>query len=644
MKYYSILMAFITIFLYEAKAQNPDYLISIKNENLSAPNVLEFDVYIKSIGNTSLEYASFQAGINVSSKFINGGTLTIDTVNGSSEFNVTKQTPVINKPGSSWDATNNRIKIIAQQPPGAGNGKIISQSGDGNRIARFKITNTVNFDTLLPNLSFNFGAAITWTTKIYAYVNGVSTEITDQNKIVSNATSTVLQEPLDIGNSFKINDVQINSIQLQLNEKQNAQNVIVLINKYQTPNYSLSDGEVFNANQSYANAQILSDSSRVVYEGTSAGSIDIAGLEENKKYYFAAFLFNGTDATKNILTTKFFKADTTTKTSTINNPKIASIFPTTGNIFDTILVRGSKLFPFDSVYFGKTKVNVIQHSGDSVLSISIPEGELSNLIKVYTSYGSANSPSYFTILPSIKSIDLNPLTIGQNVTVEGFNFEGLDSLLIGNVSQEIVESNDNSITFKLGYYNMDEIVKIYCKNGLVASSQKIRFKPSIFEVTPKIGTTNDPIQIKGKNLYNVDSVMVGNVKANITGVYPDSLITITIPNMAVKSVITVYTKNGTASSNDSLNVISGIANINLSNQILSYFDLNNNLVILSKDKNNLIQQAFVYDMKGQLVYQSKEDKHGETEMSIAQEELVNSNFIVLITKTSKGISINKLIK
>jgi hypothetical protein len=49
-------------------------------------------------------------------------------------------------------------------------------------------------------------------------------------------------------------------------------------------------------------------------------------------------------------------------------------------------------------------------------------------------------------------------------------------------------------------------------------------------------------------------------------------------------------------------------------------------------------------MKGQLVYQSKEDKHGETEMSIAQEELVNSNFIVLITKTSKGISINKLIK
>jgi hypothetical protein len=644
MKYYLLLSALLAVSLFKAKAQNPDYLITIKNENLSSPNVLEFDLYIKSVGNNSFEYASFQAGINISPKFVNGGILTIDTISGGSEFHSTKQAPVINKPSSSWDATNNRIKIIAQQPPGAGNGKIISNNGDGNRIARFKITNSVNFDTVLPNLSFNFGAAITWTTKIYAYVNGVSTEITDQSKITSNTSSIVLQEPKTIGNSIKISDVQINSIQLQLNEKQNAQNVLVFINKYHTPNYSLNDGELFNANQSYSDAQILSDSSRVVYEGSSAGAIDIAGLEENKKYYIAAYLFNGLDATKNLLTSTFFKADTTTKISTINNPKIASIFPNTGNIFDTILVKGSKLFPYDSVYFGKTKVNVLGHAGDSVLSVVIPEGELSNLVKVYTSYGSANAPTYFTILPSIKTIDSNPFAIGQNVTVEGLNFEGVDSLVIGNVSQDIIESNDHSITFKLGYYNMDEVVKIYCKNGFIASTQKIRFKPTIFEVSPKIGTTNDPIQIKGRNLYNVDSVMVGNVKATVTGVYPDSLITISIPNMAVKSVITVYTKNGTAVSTDSLNVISGIANINLSNQILSYFDINNNLIVLSKDRNTSIHQVMVYDLKGQLVYQSKEEVLGQSEISIAQEELINTNFIVLITKTSKGISINKLIK
>ncbi len=644
MKYYALLFALTITFVFKAKAQNPDYLISISNEKLSAPNVLEFDLHIKSLGNTPLEYASFQAGINVSPKFINGGTLSIDTVSGSSEFNVTKQAPVINKPGSSWDAANNRIRIIAQQPPGAGNGKIISQNGNGNRIARFKITNSVNFDTLLPNLGFNFGAAITWTTRIYAYVNGVSTEITDQTKIVSNTTSIVLQEPLNIGNSFKINDVQTNSIQLQLNEKQNAQNVIVLINKYQTPNYSLSDGELFNVSQSYKDAQILGDSSRVVYEGSSAGTIDIAGLEENKKYYFAAYLFNGIDASKNILTTNYFKLDTSTKISTVNNPKINSIFPLTGNISDTILVKGSKLFPYDSVYFGKTKINVIEHFGDSILSISIPEGELSNLIKVYTTYGSANSPSYFTILPSIKFIASNPLEIGQNVTVDGLNFEGLDSLLIGNVAQDIVESNDRSITFKLSYYNMDEIVKIYCKNGFVASTQKIRFKPTIFDVTPKIGTTKDPIQIKGRNLYNVDSVMIGNVKANITAVYPDSLISITIPSMAVKSVITVYTQNGIAVSIDSLNVISSIAKIKQSNQILSYFDINNTLNIISKDKNTFIQQVIIYDLKGQLIHQSKEDLIGFTELAITHEDFEKNNFIVLIIKTSKGTSVKKLVK
>ncbi len=644
MKYYSLLIALITVSLFKANAQNPDYLISIKNESLSAPNVLEFDLYIKSVGNISLEYASFQTGINISSKFLNGGTLSIDTVSGSSEFNTSKQAPVINKPGSSWDAINNRIKIIAQQPPGAGNGKIISQNGDGNRIARFKITNTTNFDTLLPNLTFNFGAAITWTTKIYAYVNGISTDITDQNKIVSNTTSIVLQEPKNIGKTFKINDVQTNSIQMQLNEKQNAQNVLVLINKYHTPNYQLNDGEQFSPNQSYANAQILSDSSRVVYEGEANGTIDIAGLEENKKYYIAAYLYNGTDANKNILTRQNFNTDTTTKISTINNPKIGSIKPTIGNIFDTIQVIGTKLFPYDSVYFGKTKVNVIGNIGDSILSIIIPQGELSNLVKVYTSYGTSNSPSYFTILPSIQFIDSNPASIGQTITVEGFNFEGLDSLLIGNISQEIIESNDHSVSFKLSYYNMDEIVHIYCKNGTISSTQKIRFKPAIFDVTPKIGTTNDPIQIKGRNLYNIDSVMIGNVKATVTGIYPDSLITITIPNMASKSLVTVYTKNGIAVSVDSLNVISGIEGINYSNHILSFFDFNNNLNVISTDKNTFILQVSIYDIKGQMVYQTKENIIGQTEIAIAQEELVNTNFIVIITKTSKGISKIKLIK
>lgn len=627
-----------------AISQTPDYLISIKNEQLISSKELQFDVYIKSVGSNAFEYASFQAGINISSKFLNGGTLTIDTVSSYSDFNVSKQTPVINKPSSSWDATNNRIRIIAQQPPGAGNGKIISQNGDGSRLARFKITNSTDFDTLLPNLSFNFGSAISWTTKLYAYINGVSTEITDQTKITSYSTSIVLQEPKTISNSIVFSDVQTNGIQIKFNERTNAQNILVLLNATKSPTYIPKDGDEFSANQSYVNAQILSDSSRVIYEGDANASIDIAGLNEKTKYYITAYLFNGSGSAKNILTTASIKADTLTKASTINNPIVHAILPEIGNIHDTIQVIGTKLFPVDSIYFGKSKVNLIDHKGDSVLVIAVPEGEASNLIKVYTSYGTSNSPKYFTILPSISSIDNTPAEIGKNILIQGFNFEGVDSVKIGIISQDIVESTNNTILFNLKYYNKDEVVHVYCKNGNITSSQKIRFKPSILDINPRIGTTNDPIQITGKNLYNIDSVLVGNVKAQIIATYPDSLLTISIPAMAVTSKLTVYTKNGRATSNDSLNIVSGIAQLVNDRNIVSYFNLNNDLLVYSKNAETKIHQIQVLDLKGQLIFQTSENKLGELEMSISNENLAGNNFIVLLVKTNRGVTIFKKIK
>jgi hypothetical protein len=53
----------------------PYYLVTLKNDVLVSSNTLEFDLYIKNVGTTQLEYSSFQAGIKMNPLFINGGFL-----------------------------------------------------------------------------------------------------------------------------------------------------------------------------------------------------------------------------------------------------------------------------------------------------------------------------------------------------------------------------------------------------------------------------------------------------------------------------------------------------------------------------------------------------------------------------------------
>ncbi|MCX6186249.1 MAG: hypothetical protein NTU43_04520 [Bacteroidetes bacterium] len=149
--------------LFNTKAQNPNYQVVLKNDVLVSPNVLEFDLYIKSIGSNPLEYSSFQAGIKMNPSFVNGGFPMIELVENSSEMYQLSSGDTINdqRPNNGpvkavFDTVYKTIRIIAGQTVGAGNGKIISSTNDGNRIGRVRVINTINFDTLISKFEFNY--------------------------------------------------------------------------------------------------------------------------------------------------------------------------------------------------------------------------------------------------------------------------------------------------------------------------------------------------------------------------------------------------------------------------------------------------------------------------------------------------------
>jgi hypothetical protein len=149
--YWIIIFSIFPLFL---KAQNPTYLLELRNDVQVSATVYEFDIYLLRTGTTAFEYASGQYGIVVNSLIKNGGTVAATMVAGSPDpiLVASNQTPLS---VGFYDPTN-VIRIAARTPPGAGNGAIISNLTPGTRLCRVRLTNSVAFGQFQPNL--------TWTT------------------------------------------------------------------------------------------------------------------------------------------------------------------------------------------------------------------------------------------------------------------------------------------------------------------------------------------------------------------------------------------------------------------------------------------------------------------------------------------------
>ena len=165
-------------------AQNPTYLVTLKNGSQTAPNVYKFDIYIERTGATAFELATFQAGLLFTDAVKNGGTLT-PTLS-LSELNAAQAPTSINA------ATAGCLKLAPKAPPGAGAGTIIPVY-PGLRVATITLTNSVAFAFLPWSFTFNFTAS-PYNTVVSAYVAGVNTNITSAPSHINN----LLNDPMPI--------------------------------------------------------------------------------------------------------------------------------------------------------------------------------------------------------------------------------------------------------------------------------------------------------------------------------------------------------------------------------------------------------------------------------------------------------------
>jgi len=192
-------LAPVVVTLTQEAAAIPIFHFTIANDVQTSDRTLEFDLYLL---NTQpvlpIELSMIQPGILVNSEIINGGTITPFIISGSSELVSAQQPSSI-----SWASAtpSGCIKIAARPLPGCGKGTIIKTTGQGTRICRVRITNSVAFTSgSRANLDFNFAStpASFLITKVYQYTGTPCTS----NLMTSNpldcysiATNPILNGP-----------------------------------------------------------------------------------------------------------------------------------------------------------------------------------------------------------------------------------------------------------------------------------------------------------------------------------------------------------------------------------------------------------------------------------------------------------------
>lgn len=186
-------ISFFLIFVSAAvlQGQIPTYLCELRNDTQVDAKTFEFDVYLLQTGSTTFEYTSMQFGININPVVVNGGTITVSLVSGTSGLNPS-QIPPANK--FSFNSSSNCIIMTGTAGPGAGSGTIISSAGSGTRIGRIRIVNSVNFGSATPDLTWSFLLSSGYITKVNAYVGGLATDITVQG---SHTTSHLVNSVLN---------------------------------------------------------------------------------------------------------------------------------------------------------------------------------------------------------------------------------------------------------------------------------------------------------------------------------------------------------------------------------------------------------------------------------------------------------------
>lgn len=150
------LLAFSMAFLAAemASAQDPSFAVYIDNPAYVSNSQYEFDVMVKAMGPTvDFQLRTFQAGIYVDSTWVASGALTVSNVSAATQLASPGYNGTFN-----WNATDKLINCSVNTGVRTTSASCVSTTTGTApiRVARLRLTNSVNFACVPPNIQFNY--------------------------------------------------------------------------------------------------------------------------------------------------------------------------------------------------------------------------------------------------------------------------------------------------------------------------------------------------------------------------------------------------------------------------------------------------------------------------------------------------------
>jgi uncharacterized repeat protein (TIGR03803 family) len=116
-----------------------------------------------------------------------------------------------------------------------------------------------------------------------------------------------------------------------------------------------------------------------------------------------------------------------------------------GKVGATVDFLGQGFTDVTSVSFGGTPATSFKAISDTLLSVKVPSGALTGLVKIVTSLGALSGSHNFKVLPAVKSISVSSGPVGTPVTISGSGLTQASKVTFGGVKATFTVTNDSTI-------------------------------------------------------------------------------------------------------------------------------------------------------------------------------------------------------
>lgn len=173
---------------------NYSYEAKLINDVVVLDNTYEFDIYVKRTSSIPLKVHSLQCALTFDDSIRSGGNLSLIYIPGTSTMNTTQ---IPGNPDIQTIINGKRVvKISGIIPPSPYSGTILSDSGNGTRLGRFRLTtSSASFDYRRANLNWIFDTALyDYTNKFVAYIDNIPFDITDSTMHINALVNPLLNQ------------------------------------------------------------------------------------------------------------------------------------------------------------------------------------------------------------------------------------------------------------------------------------------------------------------------------------------------------------------------------------------------------------------------------------------------------------------